>query len=75
LKRNINGLALLNLEEKTVSNGSITQFPGKLARYQYEQWVFSQYFIVAFLAFIVIGLTIFLGKILFFKQSGKKIND
>lgn len=57
VRRNIEGLALISLEEQAIGGESSTK-PGKLHRYRYEGIVLSQYFIAAVLALIVLLLVL-----------------
>jgi hypothetical protein len=59
IRKHIFGLALVSLEEKNKEN-TVKTYPGKLQRYQYEPWIFSNYFIAAFLALMVLGLVVIL---------------
>lgn len=63
IRKNIVGLAMVSLEE-TDKDGIVLNYQGKLQRYQYEGLILSTYFIIAVLALIVLGLAIFLYKLL-----------
>lgn len=62
VRRNIEGLALISLKEKTV-NGLVLTKPGQLHRYRYEGLVLSQYFIVALLAFVLLLLILVITRL------------
>lgn len=54
--KNIDGIAMIGLSEKSVADGKHFSFSGKMHRYSYEHWVFSPFFIGAVLALFVLGL-------------------
>lgn len=63
IRKNIFGLSMISLEEKNRNDVTVC-YPGKLQCYQYEKLVFSSYFIVIILTFIMLSLLIILKKVL-----------